>query len=85
MLSRGKRPFRYLANWFLHHAFTNLVMDRWCDQVGMGENLQSMKEALADWNKRVFGNIFVCKQRLVSELSRVQRILHLHPSTNLRN
>lgn len=70
MLSRGKRPFRCLTNWFLHSDFSNLVTNKWCDQVGIGENLQNMKEALVVWNK-VFGNIFVRKRRLVSELSRV--------------
>lgn len=50
----------------------------------MVNNLVQFQLDVQDWNKRVFGNIFVRKRKLISELKQVQHILDLRDSPKLR-
>lgn len=48
-------------------------------------NLEHFQKELQEWNKCVFGNIFVRKRRLILELERIQRILYLRDLKKLRD
>ncbi|TYG71847.1 hypothetical protein ES288_D05G432000v1 [Gossypium darwinii] len=60
--NRGNRPFRYLANWLLHAEFNGLVSNSWKYDMDVISNLElfkKKKKRVQEWNKHVFGNIFV--------------------------
>lgn len=47
------------------------------------DNLESLKGIIVIWNKKVFGNIFERKRKLISELKKIQMILDCHFSKKL--
>lgn len=51
----------------------------------MSENLERFQDVVQDWNQNMYGNIFMYKRILVSELAQVKRILELWASGKIRD
>lgn len=65
---RGNRPFCCLANWLVHVEFKGLVSNSLKEDMDVFSNWELFKEKVQDWNKHVFGNIFVRKRKLIFEI-----------------
>ncbi|PPE01476.1 hypothetical protein GOBAR_DD01506 [Gossypium barbadense] len=74
-VSKGLRLFRCLASWMSYVDFGNIVSSSWNNELAVGDNLERFQESVKEWNKQVYGNIFVRKRKLISELERVQKVL----------
>ncbi|TYH52731.1 hypothetical protein ES332_D09G048400v1 [Gossypium tomentosum] len=56
------------------------VKQHWRNDEGIMTNVERFQIAIQDWNKKFYGNLFVRKQSLLTELNRVQKILNLRTS-----
>lgn len=81
--NRGIRPYRYLASWMYHADFRNIITSSLNDELPVGDNLKHFQDSVQEWNKRVYGIIFVRKRRLISDLERVQKVLEVLYSQTL--
>lgn len=79
----GRRPFRFLAAWMEHRDFTRVIEENWRTDINVPASLDVLKEALTDWNKNVFGNIFARKKKLLRRLAGAQRALSTSPTAGL--
>lgn len=74
-INRGDRPFHCIVGWFYHKDFQNIITSCWRNEVPVVENLDLFKDRVSYWNKKVYGNIFYHKRRLIGELKKVQKIV----------
>lgn len=82
--SKGNRLFRCLAGWFCRAYFRNVVSRSWNNDTMAMDSLENLKGAISEWNKKVYGNIFQRKRKLVGELKRVQKVLYFRFLTMLQ-
>lgn len=76
-----RRPFHFEEFWFAHPDFENLVRSTWTNfKVTEGskmarfqQKLRNLKQAIKQWNQRIFGNIFEDQNRLNAEMKQVQQ------------
>lgn len=61
----GMRTFRFLVTWLEHKDFTRVLNENWSPDSILPASLQTLSEALLDWNTNVFGNIIARKKRLL--------------------
>ncbi|TYH48911.1 hypothetical protein ES332_D10G100100v1 [Gossypium tomentosum] len=66
-VSKGLRHFRCLASWMSHVDFGNFVNSSWNTELVVGDNLERFQESVREWNKQVYGNIFVRKRKMISD------------------
>lgn len=69
----------------LHGEFKTLVDSNWNSGESIVDNTEQFQVKVHEWNKMVYGNMFSCKQILIVELTRVQRILEVRDSPRLSN
>ncbi|XP_019188304.1 PREDICTED: uncharacterized protein LOC109182610 [Ipomoea nil] len=75
--------FRYNLMWAAHPKFHSTVQEN-SDQNGdIESNKAKMAIALREWNKVVFGNVFLKKKRALARISGIQRKLVDRVSTEL--
>lgn len=79
----GRKKFRFNAAWTTHHKFLEQVQDVWEAKGELGLNNMRMAEALSNWNKVTFGNIFQRKKRLLARIGGIQRFLAQHVRSDL--
>ncbi|KAK7275317.1 hypothetical protein RIF29_16430 [Crotalaria pallida] len=72
---KKRKPFKFLAPWLAHPDFDNQVKGMWSLSRGWSSNLQSFTDHLRDWNRDVYGNIFMRKKRIINRLDGIQREL----------
>ncbi|PPD71110.1 hypothetical protein GOBAR_DD32010 [Gossypium barbadense] len=73
VLKRRCRPFGCLAIWTLHAEFKGLVRENWKNDVEVEVNLERFQDVVQE---HVYGDIFVCKRKLVSEVNQKYRYFH---------
>jgi len=56
------RPFRFQAAWLSHELFEDYLRDNWKQNIPLYPLLSHMAKALDDWNKQMFGNLFLKKK-----------------------
>jgi hypothetical protein len=69
------RPFCFEAAWFGHDNFTSFIQENWKHGADLPHALEVMTAQLKRWNKDVFGNIFMRKERVLAGLGGVQQAL----------
>lgn len=74
-VSHSSRPFRFLASWLTHESFNELVKGNWKYSNDWNSNLHSFTGVLKDWNKNIFGNITLRKNRLLNRLHGIAKKL----------
>ncbi|XP_010675063.1 uncharacterized protein LOC104891112 [Beta vulgaris subsp. vulgaris] len=67
------KPFRFQAMWLHHEKFQEFVQSKWKHSVPIMSSLLSLSEALQDWNRDVFKNIFQRKRLLLARIEGVQK------------
>ncbi|KAF7839279.1 reverse transcriptase [Senna tora] len=65
----GQRPFRCERIWLGQKDFQVLVKNNWSRATSIDEGLALIREQAKLWNKNVFGNIFLRKNRLIKRLN----------------
>lgn len=55
--NNGNWPFRFLASWFTHESFDELVKKNWKYSRDLNSHLTTFTGAVKEWNKNLFGNI----------------------------
>ncbi|PPD98080.1 hypothetical protein GOBAR_DD04896 [Gossypium barbadense] len=79
-VSKGLRPSRCLASWMSYVDFGNIVNSSWNNELTVGDNLENFQESVKEWNKQVYGDIFVRKRKLISKLERVHKVFEVRSS-----
>lgn len=74
------RPFRFLAPWLGHSQFQAFFQQNWSDSFDFTVQLGLLSDRLRVWNRRVFGNIFKRKDKLLKDLSDVERRSEIYPA-----
>ncbi|XP_072065876.1 uncharacterized protein [Arachis hypogaea] len=70
---KGNRPFRFQAAWLTHPLFRDVVHTAWSKEAPdvIKSLLEVQKDAL-NFNKAIFGNVFVKKRELERQLNDIQ-------------
>ncbi|XP_072081105.1 uncharacterized protein [Arachis hypogaea] len=62
---KGSRPFRFQAVWATHPSYKHVISKAWNQEFGgVTERLKIVQQASLDFNSKIFGNIFVRKNKL---------------------
>lgn len=75
------RPFRFEAAWLSHVGFKDLLLSSWQRDVSTPEALSRLRIQLKRWNKEIFGDVQVRKERLMNEIKALQDVLE-HSQTD---
>ncbi|XP_072058140.1 uncharacterized protein [Arachis hypogaea] len=70
---KGNRPFRFQAAWLTHPLFRDVVHTAWSK--GAPDVIKSLLEVQKDalnFNKEIFGNVFIKKRELERQLNDIQ-------------
>lgn len=70
--SPKRRPFRFEAAWLSHSGFKELLQSSWQRDTTTPEALKQLERTLRKWNKEVFGDIKLRKEKLMHEIQTVQ-------------
>ncbi|XP_025632512.1 uncharacterized protein [Arachis hypogaea] len=63
------RPFRFLASWLTHENFNSMLKTNSKDEISLDQNVTNFMEAAKVWNKEVFGDIHLKKNRILARLN----------------
>lgn len=81
---RGDRNyFKFLCPWLDHPGFKDQVQLAWQSSFSWVDNISRLTLSLKDWNRDVFGNIFRRKQRILSRLEGINKVLLEHENVRL--
>ena len=69
------RHFRFLAAWLTHEHFNTFVKQACDSTIHYSIAAPHFIEAVQDWNRDVFCNIFQCKCRLLARINGIQAAL----------
>ncbi|KAF8390857.1 hypothetical protein HHK36_023156 [Tetracentron sinense] len=70
------RPFRFQVAWMTHRDFGKFVVDHWDISKGTLPLLMAkFVEAVQEWNRSTFGNIFHNKRRLLARIEGAQKAM----------
>ena len=84
--SNTDRPFRFQSIWLSHSDFPTVVRDALADREGdLAEAISSFKTKAQRWNRKVFGNVFIRKKKILARLLGTQRALAHWPNSFLIN
>lgn len=81
--SRNRRPFRFLASWLMHEDFPSFMARAWPRNVSWCRQIPLFQTDIKSWNRKVFGNIFDRKSRLINRLEVISDKLCTNPSVEL--
>lgn len=62
-----RRPFRFMASWLSHDDFPRVMSQNWLENLCWGDQMINLQNALRQWNRDVFGNIFKRKKKTFKE------------------
>ncbi|TYG52197.1 hypothetical protein ES288_D09G008000v1, partial [Gossypium darwinii] len=68
-----------------HPEFNDLVQGNWNVSTEVVANTKGFTDAMQEWNKKMFRNIFARKNELMTNLRKVQRSLELQGNSSLRS
>jgi len=78
-----RRPFRFEAAWLNHEGFKELLSLSWSVTLSTPDALKELQRKLRKWNREVFGDIHVRKEKLVADIKEVQDLLGVVLSDDL--
>lgn len=78
--NRRRRPFRFEAAWMTHEMFPPFLSQNWRPHADWNSQMKSFQDAVKDWNKNTFGNIFAQKRKLLRRLHGISRVLGRGPN-----
>nr|XP_029146878.1 uncharacterized protein LOC114924898 [Arachis hypogaea] len=82
---KGSRPFRFQAAWTTHPSYKHVISKAWNQEFGgITERLKMVQQASLDFNSKIFGNIFVRKNKLEYQIDQIQRRLEVTDVLSLR-
>lgn len=84
-INKRRRPFRFLAAWLTHQDFPVMMNMAWPIDSLWSQQINHLQGSLVNWNKRVFGNIFERKKKLMRGLEEIDKRLVLQPSSALED
>ncbi|KAG7558925.1 Ribonuclease H-like superfamily [Arabidopsis thaliana x Arabidopsis arenosa] len=67
-----RRPFRFEAAWLSHESFKELLTNSWNPNVSTPQALEGLQRTLRKWNKEVFGDIHLRKEKLLGDIKVIQ-------------
>ena len=70
-----RRPFRFEAAWLSHPGFKELLSSSWQREISTPEALKKLHQTLRRWNKEVFGDVQMRKEKLMGEIKAIQDLL----------
>lgn len=73
--ARLQKPFRFLSSWILDNQFSEAVKASWHPSNSFLEGKMEFTQAVSEWNKNHFGNIFIRKRKLLNRLCGIQKTL----------
>ena len=80
------RPFRFQTFWLSHSEFSAVMRDAWAGREGnLAEAITNFMTKAQRWNKEVFGNVFVRKNKILARLLGAQNALTVRPNSFLIN
>ena len=71
-MDTSRRPFRFEAAWLQHPSFKDLLENSWNRNIETKAALKNLQVVLRKWNKEVFGEIQVQKEKTMKEIKEVQ-------------
>lgn len=71
----SRRPFRFEAAWLNHPGFKDLLLTSWDNSLNTREALSKLRKVLKKWNREVFGDVQVRKDKLLEEIKAVQDLI----------
>lgn len=83
--NRHRRPFRFEAAWLTHEHFDQFLRNTWDHYPDWVPRMQHFQQAVKDWNKNTFGNIFIRKREILRRLNGISRALARGPNDFLEN
>ena len=66
--------------WLSHPKFPNIMCDAWNSLVKLANMMTTFAEKVRVWNKKVFGNLFHRKKRVVARIRGIQAAFSTNPS-----
>ncbi|KAJ8421609.1 hypothetical protein Cgig2_021851 [Carnegiea gigantea] len=63
-----RRPFRFQVEWLMHENFKDYLRSTWEQNTPLYRLLKEVAQALENWNKTTFGNLFHRKKELWARL-----------------
>ncbi|XP_072087268.1 uncharacterized protein [Arachis hypogaea] len=70
---KGNRSFRFLAAWLTHPLFRDIVHTAWSKgALDVIKSLLEVQKDVLNFNKEIFGNVFVKKRELERQLNNIQ-------------
>ncbi|XP_029150777.1 uncharacterized protein [Arachis hypogaea] len=82
---KGSRPFRFQAAWATHPSYKHVISKAWNQEFGgVTERLKMVQQASLDFNSKIFGNIFMRKNKLEYQIDQIQRRLEVTDVLSLR-
>ena len=70
-----RRSFRFEAAWLKHESFKDLLAASWKPNMTTPKALAELQKKLRKWNKEVFGNIQLRKEKMMGDIKGVQDLL----------
>lgn len=77
--------FKFLGAWLDHPVFDSQVKHSWCSSNSSDVNMKRLTANLKSWNKEIFGHIFKRKNRILSILEGINKVLMAGPNSRLSN
>lgn len=84
-MNASRRPFRFEAAWLTHPGFKELLDASWNRNIDTREALRSLQTRLKKWNREVFGDVQVRKEKLLTEINETQALIDHHQTEALLN
>lgn len=69
---KAVRPFRFEPMWMMESSFKILINKEWSGNIfPLQGKIQKVCEAMINWNKTIFGNIFKKKKNVLARIEGV--------------
>ena len=79
----SRRPFRFEAAWLKHPSFKDLLASSWKNDINTRAALKDLRYKLKKWNREVFGDVQVRKDKLLKVIKVTQSLVDQQPSNEL--
>lgn len=73
----------FQSSWFLDDRFRSFVANNWKDDHSFANAISNFQPKLLAWNRNAFGNVFYRKQKLLNQISGIQKAMESNPSKHL--
>lgn len=84
--SSNRKPFHFFAMWLEHEDFNSFISEVWeSSEKDISSKLARITPTIINWNKEVFGSLFVKNKRLLVRLAGIQKSQDLRSNSFLWN